>query len=64
VGPEGRRWEGAAAVERILDLLPRGRLVSWVFKLPFARPVARRAYRWFARHRHRFGCSEHCAIPS
>ena len=56
----GRRWQGAAAVERILDLLPRGRWITWVFSLPFARPLAERFYRWFARNRYRLGCGAHC----
>lgn len=56
----GRTWQGAAAIERILDLLPRGRWVSWIFSLPFARPVAERFYRWFARNRYRLGCGAHC----
>ena len=60
IGPEGERWDGAGAVERILELLPRARLLAWLFRLPLARPMARRVYRWFARHRHRFGCGDHC----
>ena len=60
VGPGGQTWQGARAVEQILDVLPKGGLVSWVFKLPFARPLAERFYRWFARNRYRLGCGEHC----
>ena len=60
IGPGGQTWQGARAVEQILDVLPKGRLVSWVFKLPFARPIAERFYRWFARNRYRLGCGEHC----
>ena len=56
----GRTWQGAAAIERILDLLPRGRWITWVFSLPYARPLAERFYRWFARNRYRLGCGEHC----
>jgi predicted DCC family thiol-disulfide oxidoreductase YuxK len=56
----GRTWQGAAAVERILDLLPRGRWITWVFSLPFARPLAERLYRGFARNRYRLGCGAHC----
>jgi predicted DCC family thiol-disulfide oxidoreductase YuxK len=40
--------------------MPKGKLVSWVFKLPYARPLAERFYRWFARNRYRLGCGEHC----
>lgn len=60
VGPGGRTWQGAAAVERIIDLMPKGKLVTWVFSIPFARPIAERFYRWFARNRYRLGCGEHC----
>ena len=56
----GRTSQGAAAIERILDLLPRGRWITWVFSLPFARPLAERFYRWFARNRYRLGCGAHC----
>jgi predicted DCC family thiol-disulfide oxidoreductase YuxK len=56
----GETWQGAAAVERVLDVLPRGRWISWVFSLPFARPLAERLYRWFARNRYRLGCGDHC----
>ena len=56
----GRTLQGAAAVERILDLLPRGRWFTWIFSLPFARPLAERFYRWFARNRYRLGCGAHC----
>jgi predicted DCC family thiol-disulfide oxidoreductase YuxK len=60
VGPGGQTWQGAAAVERLLDTLPKGGLVTWVFSIPFARPLAERFYRWFARNRYRLGCGEHC----
>jgi predicted DCC family thiol-disulfide oxidoreductase YuxK len=60
VGPGGETLQGAAAIERILDLLPRGRWVSWVFSIPLARPLAERLYRWFARNRYRLGCGAHC----
>ena len=60
IGPGGETWQGARAVEQILDVMPKGKLVSWVFKLPFARPLAERFYRWFARNRYRLGCGEHC----
>lgn len=57
---DGTTWEGAAALEELLGVLPRGRRVSWIFALPFARPLAEKAYRWFARNRHRMGCGSHC----
>lgn len=62
VGPDGSRWQGAAALERVIDLMPRGRWITWMFDLPWARPVAERLYRWFARNRHRLGCGEHCGL--
>ncbi|MGH7663126.1 MAG: thiol-disulfide oxidoreductase DCC family protein [Gemmatimonadaceae bacterium] len=61
IARDGRTWQGAAAIEQLLDVLPRGRLVSWLFAIPFARPFAERMYRWFARNRYRFGCSAHCS---
>jgi predicted DCC family thiol-disulfide oxidoreductase YuxK len=60
IGPRGETWQGADAVEKVLDVLPKGRLVSWVFKVPLVRGIARRAYRWVARNRHRIGCGDHC----
>ena len=61
IGPGGRTWQGAAAIERLLHVLPKGRLFSWVFKLPFVRALAERFYRWFARNRYKLGCGKHCA---
>jgi predicted DCC family thiol-disulfide oxidoreductase YuxK/uncharacterized OsmC-like protein len=57
----GRTWQGAAALETIINALPKGRLLSWIFAAPFARPLAERLYRWFARNRYRLGCGEHCS---
>jgi len=57
---DGRTWQGAAAIEAIIDQLPKGKLVTWVFSIPFVRPLAERFYRWFARNRYRLGCGEHC----
>ena len=58
---DGERWQGAAAIEQLIDVLPRGAWVSRVFSIPFVRPLAERFYRWFARNRDRLGCGEHCA---
>ena len=60
VGPGGRTWQGAAAIEQLLDVLPKGKLISWIFSIPFVRPLAEKFYRWFARNRYRMGCGEHC----
>ena len=60
VGPGGETWQGSAAIEQLLKILPRGRLISWVFQIPFIRTLADRFYRWFARNRYHLGCGEHC----
>ncbi|AHG91782.1 thiol-disulfide oxidoreductase DCC [Gemmatirosa kalamazoonensis] len=60
IGPGGRTWMGAAAVERIIDIMPRGRLISWIFRIPLVHTLVDRFYRWFARNRYRLGCGEHC----
>ena len=57
---DGKTWAGAAAVEQLLDILPRGRWLAWIFRIPFARGLADRFYRWFARNRYQLGCGEHC----
>ena len=60
--PSGRTWQGAAAIERLLDILPKGKLISWIFSIPFVRALADKFYRWFARNRYRLGCGEHCQL--
>lgn len=60
VGPGGETWQGAAAIEQLLGVLPRGRWIAWVFKVPFVRTLADKFYRWFARNRYHLGCGEHC----
>ena len=60
VGPGGATWQGAAAIEHLLGVLPRGRLIAWVFHVPGIRVLADRIYRWVARNRYRMGCGEHC----
>ena len=62
VGPSGRTWQGAAAVERIIDQMPKGKLITWVFSIPFVRPLAEKFYRWFARNRYKLGCGDHCQV--
>jgi predicted DCC family thiol-disulfide oxidoreductase YuxK len=59
----GRTWQGAAAIEQLLDILPKGRLITWIFSIPSVRPIAERLYRWFARNRYQLGCGEHCRLP-
>lgn len=58
----GKTWQGAAALEQLLKILPKGRLISWLFKIPLVRPLAELFYRWFARNRYRFGCGDHCQV--
>jgi len=60
VGPGGRTWQGSAAIEQLLNILPRGRLIAWIFHVPFVRALADRFYRWFARNRYHLGCGAHC----
>lgn len=61
VSPAGEVWRGAQAARELLHLLPRVRPLVWLFSLPGVMFAAERAYRWVARHRHRFGCeSEVC----
>jgi predicted DCC family thiol-disulfide oxidoreductase YuxK len=61
VGPGDVTYEGADAIEKILDLLPRGALLGWIFRVPLLGRLLDRFYRWFARNRHRLGCGSHCA---
>lgn len=57
---DGKTWQAAAALEELLNVLPKGRLISWLFRIPLVRPLADKLYRWFARNRHKLGCDEHC----
>ena len=57
---DGRTWAGAAAIEQLLEVLPRGRWLAWIFRVPFVRGFADRFYRWFARNRYHLACGDHC----
>jgi len=59
---DGKTWQAAAALEELLNVLPKGKLISWLFKIPLVRPLVDRFYRWFARNRYKFGCGDHCAL--
>lgn len=59
---DGKTWQAAAALEELFKILPKGRLISWLFKVPFVRSLVDRFYRWFAHNRYRLGCGEHCAV--
>ncbi len=61
---DGKTWQGGAALEELLNVLPKGRMISWLFRIPFVRPLVDRFYQWFARNRYRMGCGEHCAVSS
>lgn len=60
----GRTWQGADALEQIIGVLPRVRWIAWMFRVPLIRPIADWIYRWVARNRYRFGCSDHCQLSS
>lgn len=51
VRPDGRVFAGADAAPEILRLVPGGRLLAWLFRVPGVLPVARRVYGWIARQR-------------
>lgn len=59
---DGKTWQAAAAIEELVSVLPKGRLISWLFRIPLVRPLVDRFYRWFARNRYRLGCGDHCAV--
>jgi predicted DCC family thiol-disulfide oxidoreductase YuxK len=60
IAPDGKTFQGAAAVEELLRVLPRGKFVSWIFFVPGIRGIAERLYRWIARNRYKLGCGDHC----
>ena len=60
VAADGMTWQGSAAIEQLLNILPRGTAVAWMFKAPSVRGFADRFYRWFARNQYKLGCSDHC----
>ena len=62
ITPGGATWQGAAAIEHIIDVLPKGKFITWVFSIPFVRPLAEKFYRWFARNRYKLGCGAHCQL--
>jgi len=62
IGPGGRTLQAGAAVEAIIRLLPRGKWIAWIFKVPLVSGSADRVYRLIARNRYRLGCSEHCQL--
>jgi predicted DCC family thiol-disulfide oxidoreductase YuxK len=63
VGPGRTTVEGAAAIEKLLDILPGGTPLARLFAIPVMGTLLDRGYRWFARNRRSFGCGDHCTIP-
>ncbi len=62
VREDGAVFAGAAAVPQILNVLPGGWAVSWMFAIPGVLWVAHRVYGWVALRRHRLACrSPHCS---
>jgi predicted DCC family thiol-disulfide oxidoreductase YuxK len=65
VEPSGRRFSGAAAVNRVLEVLggPYWALAQ-LYKVGPLAWVERKFYHWFSANRTQFGCtSEACALP-
>lgn len=49
--PDGRVFAGADAAPEVLRLLPGKGWLAGLFRVPGARPAARRVYAWIARRR-------------
>lgn len=52
VTEDGARWMGGDAVARVIEELPRGKLVGRVLQLPIVRQLVRTGYRLVADNRH------------
>ncbi|HEX4627704.1 MAG TPA: DCC1-like thiol-disulfide oxidoreductase family protein [Gemmatimonadales bacterium] len=67
IDPQGRRLEGAAAINRVLgEMGGVWPLVAALYRLPPAAAVEEAFYRWFARNRSRFarfGVTPECDEP-
>ncbi len=63
IEPGGSTTEGAAAVERLCAIIPAGRRIGWLYRIPFARPIADRIYARISRNRTilPLDCGEHCS---
>ena len=53
--PGGQVHVGADALYHIARRLPLWRWVAWLYRVPILHALARRAYRWIAANRQRFG---------
>ena len=67
IARDGRRWEGAAAINRVLQEVGGAwPAVSKTYRLSPLSAVEETLYRWFARNRsmfHRFGVRPQCDEP-
>lgn len=59
VAPDGSTWAGAGAVEKLAAILPGGRPLALLFRLPLVRAAADALYRRVAARRAGKGCSLH-----
>ena len=63
VAENGRLTGGAEAVNAVLKLVWWARPFTWLYFLPFMRPIEDKLYRWVAAHRHRLpGGTPQCRI--
>ena len=63
VAPDGTISSGAAALPRMLRLLPGGAPLERLLRLPGAASLAARLYQLVARNRHRLGCVDRTGGP-
>jgi predicted DCC family thiol-disulfide oxidoreductase YuxK len=61
VTADGQVHPGARALPFLLPLLPGGRFLAQLLRLPGAQSAADALYHWIAARRHRLGCSSSCA---
>jgi predicted DCC family thiol-disulfide oxidoreductase YuxK len=62
----GRRYAGAAAINRVLAELPRWRSLALLYRVPPLAWIEDRVYAWIAVNRHRFrhlGAVPECSRP-
>jgi lipase maturation factor 1 len=53
---DGQVYTGARALPPLFPILPGGRLLAPLMRVPGVQPLADRLYAWVAARRHRFGC--------
>jgi len=67
IAPDARRWEGAAAINRVLEVVGGPwALLARAYRLPALAAAEEAFYRWFAQNRrrfHRFGSRPECDEP-